>query len=63
MDFALGFIFMSYNPEGEKAKVKSGTLLGGDLRVIILRRWCVIYGEETFYQASDRLLNSGSSIQ
>lgn len=53
---------MSYNPEGEKARVKSATLLGGgDLIVIILRRWCVIYREENFHQASDRLLNSGSS--
>lgn len=27
VDFALGSIFMSYNAEGEKVKVKSGTLL------------------------------------
>lgn len=27
VDFALGSIFMSYNAEGEKVKVKSGPLL------------------------------------
>lgn len=49
MDFALGYIFMSFNPEGENVWVKSGTLLGGgDLRVVILRRRYVIYGERIF---------------
>lgn len=55
---------MSYNPEGDNVKAKSGTLLErGDVRVIILRKWCVIYRGENFYRISDRLLNSGSSIQ
>lgn len=53
--------FMSYNPEGENARVKSEALLRrGDLRVIILRRWLVIYREENFHQAFGRLLNSSS---
>lgn len=49
MDFVLGYIFMSFNFEGENVWVKLGILFGGgDLRVVILRRRYVIYGERIF---------------